>query len=135
MVCLKTRQHKTKLLYILNAFRSIQKRIALELRELATRDRVSFDCNIVEPKEKTDGGVSRNRDDMDERRVEAHVESIVMDEMIDINRYKFQDQLQNSMWSTCPILPKYHITFGEPVERQEVSVENEVNKNKDPRHS
>jgi len=69
---------------------------------------------------------------MDESRVEAHVESIVMDEMIDINRYKFQDQLQNFMWSTCPILPKYHITFGEPVERQEVSVENEVNKNKDP---
>jgi len=71
---------------------------------------------------------------MDESRVEAHVESIVMDEMIDINRYKFQDQLQNFMWSTCPILPKYHITFGEPVERQEVSVENEVNKNKDPWH-
>lgn len=38
------------------------------------------------------------------------------------------------MWSTCPILPKYHITFGEPVERQEVSTEFEVNKNKDPRH-
>jgi hypothetical protein len=56
MVCLKTREHKTKLLYTLNAFRSIQKRIALELRELATRDRVSFDCNNVEPKEKVSTG-------------------------------------------------------------------------------
>jgi hypothetical protein len=31
------------------------------------------------------------------------------------------------MWSTCPILPKFHITFGEPIERQEVSTEFEVN--------
>jgi len=90
MVCLKARQHKTKLLYILNAFRSIQKRIALELRELATRDRVSFDCNIVEPKEKTDGGSEKAKHDAeDERKPEALVESIVMDEIIDINRYKF----------------------------------------------
>jgi hypothetical protein len=36
------------------------------------------------------------------------------------------------MWSTCPILPKYHITYGEPIERQEVSKEFEVNKNIGP---
>lgn len=53
---LKAREAKTKLLYTLNCFRSIQKRIALELRELGTRDRVMFDCNIVKPKEKTAGG-------------------------------------------------------------------------------
>lgn len=63
------------------------------MRELATRDRVSFDCNIVEPKEKTDGGVQGNTDDVEERKAEAHVESIIMDEMIDINRYEFQGQL------------------------------------------
>lgn len=55
MVCLKARDHKTKLLYTLNAFRSIQKRIALELRELSTRDRVNFDVNIVTPKEDKGG--------------------------------------------------------------------------------
>jgi hypothetical protein len=38
------------------------------------------------------------------------------------------------MWSTCPVLPKFHITFGEPIERQEVSTEFEVNRNKEPRH-
>lgn len=54
MVCLKSREQKTKLLYTLNAFRSIQKRIALELRELTTRDRVDFDTQIVEPSEKPD---------------------------------------------------------------------------------
>jgi hypothetical protein len=52
MTCVKAREHKTKLLYTLNAFRSIQKRIALELRELASRDRVSFDAKVVQPKEK-----------------------------------------------------------------------------------
>jgi hypothetical protein len=31
------------------------------------------------------------------------------------------------MWSTCPVLPKFHSTFGEPIERQEVSTEFEVN--------
>lgn len=34
----------------MNAFRSIQKRIALELRELASRDRVAIDVTVVEPK-------------------------------------------------------------------------------------
>jgi len=60
MVCLKAREHKTKLLYTLNAFRSVQKRIALELRELGTRDRVNFDVNIIEPKEKQGEGISSN---------------------------------------------------------------------------
>lgn len=63
-----------------------------------------------------------------------HIESAVLDEMVDINRYKFQGQLQNCMWSTCPVLPKFHVTFGDPVERQEASLEFEVNQNKDPRH-
>lgn len=48
----------------------------------------------MEPKEKTEGGVHAGHDnEMDQRKAEAHVESIVMDEMIDINRYKFQGQL------------------------------------------
>lgn len=37
------------------------------------------------------------------------------------------------MWSTCPVLPKYHITFGEPLHRQEASTEFEVNRGADPR--
>lgn len=27
------------------------------------------------------------------------------------------------MFSTCPIIPRYHSTFGEPLERQEISAE------------
>lgn len=67
------------MLYILNAFRSIQKRFAIELRELATRDRVSFDCNIVEPKEKSDGLFAGQHDITDafDKKNEPHVESII----------------------------------------------------------
>lgn len=50
--CLSAREAKTKLLYTLNAFRSIQKRISLDLRELGTRDRVMGDINSVKPSEK-----------------------------------------------------------------------------------
>lgn len=134
MVCLKTREHKTKLLYVLNAFRSIQKRLALDLREFGTRDRVSFDVNIVEPKENSASGLNAG-DEVPEIPAFAHVESVVQDEMIDINRYKYNDHLQNRMWSTCPILSKYHISFGEPIERQECSMEYEMTKNRDPLHS
>ena len=46
------RESKTKLLYILNAFRSIQKRLCLDLREFGTRDRVMGDINNIKPMEK-----------------------------------------------------------------------------------
>jgi hypothetical protein len=64
LTCLKARDHKTELLYTLNAFRAVQKRIAIELRELGSRDRVTFDCNIVKPKEKTGSGI-HNLDEAD----------------------------------------------------------------------
>ena len=46
------RESKTKLLYTLNAFRSIQKRLALDLREFGTRDRVMGDINHSKPMER-----------------------------------------------------------------------------------
>ena len=63
------RESKAKLLYTLNAFRSIQKRLALDLREFGTRDRVMGDINYVDPQEKqavtrleTDGDDSSDMD-------------------------------------------------------------------------
>ena len=46
------RESKTKLLYTLNAFRSIQKRLSLDLREFGTRDRVMGDINNIKPMER-----------------------------------------------------------------------------------
>jgi hypothetical protein len=57
----------------------------------------------------------------------------VMDEMIDINGYRLNGMFQNGVYSTCPILPKFHLAYGEPIERQEVSQEFEVSKDSDPR--
>jgi hypothetical protein len=48
---LKARDHKLKLLYILNGFRAVQKRITLEMREMGTRDRVMGDSIFLGPVE------------------------------------------------------------------------------------
>ena len=63
---LKAKKQKTSLLYILNAFRSMQKHITLELRELASRDRVMGECNLVKPKDKLGKPKSGNTEDTDE---------------------------------------------------------------------
>lgn len=48
---LKVRDAKTKLLYTLNAFRAVQKRVTLEIREMGTRDRVMGDAMFLGPME------------------------------------------------------------------------------------
>ena len=53
--------------------------------------------------------------------------------MVDINRYRYQNQMSNIIYSTCPIIPKYHTTFGEPIDRQEISSEFEQTKDADPK--
>jgi len=92
------------------------------LRELATRDRVSFDTNIVEPKEKSSNRATKETDDIIqnsgmEKETRVDVEDVVMDELIDLNRFRYNGRTQNQMFSTCPVLPKYHVSFGEPIER------------------
>jgi len=60
LVSLKAREKKTQLLYTLNAFRSIQKRITLELLQQGSRDRVVDSANIIKPLEKS--GVAKAED-------------------------------------------------------------------------
>ena len=61
------------------------------------------------------------------------IDNIIQDEMVDINRFKYNNVFTNPVWSTCPIIPKYHSTFGEPIDRQEKSAEFEQNKDTDPK--
>jgi hypothetical protein len=84
-----------------------------------------FDCEADSGENKKDIGKSGEK--------RPDVNDIVKNEMIDINHYRFKGLTQNAIWSTCPVLPKYHVTFGEPIERQEVSTEFEVDKHFDPR--
>ena len=45
------------------------------------------------------------------------IDNMVIDEMVDINRFRYQGRLSNIIYSTCPIIPKFHTTFGEPIDR------------------
>jgi hypothetical protein len=56
-----------------------------------------------------------------------------MDELIDINRYRYNNCFSNKQMSTCPILPKYHVAYGMPTDRQEISAEYEQTKDSDPK--
>lgn len=64
---------------------------------------------------------------------QQEIDNFIQDEMIDINRYRFNQQVNTIIFSTCPIVPKFHTTFGEPVDRQEISAEFEQNRNQDPK--
>lgn len=94
------------------------------MRELATRDRVNFDVNTFGPREGANSlfeQVIKNEEVKKSHGKKGDIsekaESVIMDEMIDINKYRFGGLTQTHMWSTCPVLPKFHVTFGEPVER------------------
>lgn len=42
---------------------------------------------------------------------------IINDQLIDIHKYKFNDRFKNFIFSSCPIIPRFHSTFGEPLDR------------------
>lgn len=95
---LKAKDKKCSLLYLLNAFRSMQKHITLELRELATRDRVMGECNLVKPRnsgkpksgasegdtEETDNSAGQNTDIGGAQ----DITNVITDELMDINKVR-----------------------------------------------
>ena len=44
---------------------------------------------------------------------------------------RYNDKFKNRVFSTCPIIPTFHSTFGEPIDRLEASAEQEASKNSD----
>jgi hypothetical protein len=50
---------------------------------------------------------------------------------VDIQKLKLNDKFRNYIFSTCPIIPRFHLVFGEPLDRQEVSAELEIAKSSD----
>ena len=118
--CLSARDSKNQLLYTLNAFRAIQKRLTLELREFGSRDRVLGDCNIMKPNEKqgsvkseelldedisgsaggafssanntmAGGGMGINMPQQNASTNVGEIDNIVMDELVDINRIRYNN--------------------------------------------
>lgn len=142
---LSARDHKTKLLYTLNQFRAIQRRLTIELREMGTRDRVLGDARLVMPMEmKAESNVTSTEDDsasdllspidqVGTKESEGPKQvDVTKDALVDINHYRFNKRAQNYLHTTCPIVPKFHSTFGEPIERQEIS--QEVDNGRDTDH-
>ena len=141
--CLDAREQKTKLLYTLNSFRAIQRRITLELREMGTRDRVLGDAHLVKPMEQGVGKPNSSDDDDDATSVDDAVGGadgggegqenidITQDPLVDINKYRFNKKMSNYLNSTCPLVPKFHATFGQPIDRQEISQEIDNARNTD----
>lgn len=45
--------------------------------------------------------------------------------LFDMKQYKYKGKFCNKIYSTCPVVPRFHSTFGEPVEFQPMNVEME----------
>lgn len=85
---------------------------------MGTRDRVLGDALFVVPKEQSseskisDSDANDSKDSYDGFGAGKDDMIIYKDSLIDINKYRFQGLMQNYLNSTCPIVPKFHSTFG-----------------------
>ena len=53
----------------------------------------------------------------DDPSLNQDMNNVIKDEMVDIMKCRFNKRFSATVQSTCPIVPKYHATFGEPVDR------------------
>ena len=113
------------------------------MREMGTRDRVLGDAHLVKPMEQGVGKPNSSDDDDDATSVDDAVGGadgggegqenidITQDPLVDINKYRFNKKMSNYLNSTCPLVPKFHATFGQPIDRQEISQEIDNARNTD----
>ena len=105
---------------------------------MGTRDRVLGDAHLVRPMEQGVGKAQSEEDD-DATSIEENTANnegsenidITKDHLIDINKYRFNKKMSNYLNSTCPLVPKYHATYGQPIDRQEISQELDNARNTD----
>lgn len=109
---------------------------------MGTRDRVLGETELVRPMEGDKGYDEDTQDGTRKSTAGRTAEEaanmdkndsidVINDALIDINKYRYNDRLGNYMYSTCPIVPKFHATFGQPIERQEISAEIDLSRNAD----
>ena len=72
LLCLRLRKSKIKLLHSLNAFRSIQRRLTLDIREMGTRDRVLGDVRYMKRKGPEEGRTTYYEPDEEKQREELY---------------------------------------------------------------
>jgi hypothetical protein len=61
-----------------------------------------------------EGGAMGMKDDPS---MNQDMNNVIHDDMVDIMKFHFNKRFSATVLSTCPIVPKYHATFGEPVDR------------------
>lgn len=113
------------------------------MRELGTRDRVLGDARLEMPmelrgdnhvvttdeEESSDALTPVSQVGVKGGAAAGEQEDLLTDPLVDINKYRFNKKTYNFLRTTCPIVPKFHSTFGEPIERQEISQETDQGQN------
>ena len=138
LVCLRIRGNKARMLHTLNGFRAIQRRIALDLQEMGTRDRALGDSRDVKIKGPVEGRQRHDQEAEEEQTKQeqyrdldmatGHFPKLAIDDLVkvkcvdgidvvseglvDINKYRFAGRFENIYKSSCPTVPVYHQTFG-----------------------
>lgn len=125
---------------------------------MGTRDRVLGDVRYMKRKGPDEGRTTYYEPDEEKQREELYKDldiehgqlpklsindlvkvtcdesiDITKDSLVDINKYRFDGRFENHYHSTCPIIPVFHQTFGQPVDRQEISAHYELTHDKDVR--
>ena len=158
---LKIRDFKIKILYTLNYYRSVQRRLAFDLNEMNTRDTVLGDQEFKPPSEATrisaknmtdnaSIGVAGNSKKQQLAKAKAaleeaevpretnesalsHINNIYMKAKedhntvdnsveehlhpLDRNKYRYKEKLRHKFISTCPVMSRYHTSFGYTMSR------------------
>ena len=137
---LKSREYKQKLLSVVNYFRAVQRILALDLKEHVTREKaIGEKKDLLEPhfgRDSNDKPLSKHApqtgpgkifavnltnkhgDDDDEENT-ANLER----DPVTIKSYKYNGLFNPTAMGTCPMLPKYHRTFGRPSLYESVAAE------------
>jgi len=106
--------------------------MTVELRELGTRDRVLGDrdeSNPIRPMEQrsessigddedsNESGMIPNGEDQSAQKERINLGK---DALVDINKYQLRGNISvnhNFLYSTCPTIPRFHQTYGQPFDR------------------
>ena len=135
---IKSRDAKTKILYTLNYFRAIQKRIAIDLREFGTRDRIDGSSTnpFVQSQEANTvvvnqiNLISKRNDPLNKpdelpptspRQKMTVFDPQQIDEckdMASVRYYKLNGKFNTRVFRTCPGFSKFHAAYGEPLVRE-----------------
>jgi hypothetical protein len=107
---LKARDFKTKLLNAMNYYREIQKRLACDMLEMGSRDRLNLNCSVVSPKDIANHAKKLLRKaTMNDLLLEALEGESDIDHFVSIKGFKHKKMFKPIITASSPCLPKLHM--------------------------